>query len=162
MELIRTWILTVTVSALVIAGAEALMPQGSVKRVGKLTGGLILVLGILQPLVTMDYDQLYDLVNTLPAGSIRQETLDQAAQEPMKGIIEEELSAYIVDKGAQLGLTCTARVTCEAGEDGVPLPKSVTITGAMTPDQREQLCQVITQDLGLAREDQIYISEETP
>lgn len=162
MELIRTWILTVTVSALVIAGAEALMPQGSVKRVGKLTGGLILVLGILQPLVTMDYDQLYDLVNTLPAGSIRQETLDQAAQEPMKGIIEEELSAYIVDKGAQLGLTCTARVTCEAGEDGVPLPKSVTITGAMTPDQREELCQVITQDLGLAREDQIYISEETP
>lgn len=162
MELIRTWILTVTVSALVIAGAEALMPQGSVKRVGKLTGGLILVLGILQPLVTMDYDQLYDLVNTLPAGSIRQETLDQAAQEPMKGIIEEELAAYIVDKGAQLGLTCTARVTCEAGEDGVPLPKSVAVTGAMTPDQREQLCQVIAQDLGLAREDQIYISEETP
>ena len=77
MELIRTWILTVTVSALVIAGAEALMPQGSVKRVGKLTGGLILVLGILQPLVTLDYDQLYDLVNTLPAGSIRQETLDR-------------------------------------------------------------------------------------
>lgn len=162
MELIRTWILTVTVSALVIAGAEALMPQGSVKRVGKLTGGLILVLGILQPLVTMDYDQLYDLVNTLPAGSIRQETLDQAAQEPMKGIIEEELAAYIVDKGAQLGLTCTAQVTCEAGEDGVPLPKSVTVTGAMTPDQREQLGQTITQDLGLAREDQIYISEETP
>ena len=58
MELIRTWILTVTVSALVIAGAEALMPQGSVKRVGKLTGGLILVLGILQPLVTMDYNPL--------------------------------------------------------------------------------------------------------
>ncbi|MDD7288439.1 MAG: stage III sporulation protein AF [Clostridiales bacterium] len=162
MELIRTWILTVTVSALVIAGAEALMPQGSVKRVGKLTGGLILVLGILQPLVTMDYDQLYDLVNTLPAGSIRQETLDQAAREPMKGIIEEELAAYIVDKGAQLGLTCTARVTCETGEDGVPLPKSVTVTGTMSPDQQEQLCQAITQDLGLAREDQIYISEETP
>ncbi|MGM9578797.1 MAG: stage III sporulation protein AF [Evtepia sp.] len=162
MELIRTWILTVTVSALVIAGAEALMPQGSVKRVGKLTGGLILVLGILQPLVTLDYDQLYDLVNTLPAGSIRQETLDQAAQEPMKGIIEEELAAYIVDKGARLGLTCTARVTCETGEDGVPLPKSVTVAGAMTPDQREQLSQIITQDLGLAREDQIYISEETP
>lgn len=162
MELIRTWILTVTVSALVIAGAEALMPQGGVKRVGRLTGGLILVLGILQPLVTMDYDQLYDMVNTLPAGAIRQETLDQAAQEPMKEIIEEELAAYIVDKGAQLGLTCAAQVTCEIGADGVPLPKSVSVTGVMTPAQREQLCQAITQDLGLAREDQIYISEETP
>ena len=46
MELIRTWILSVTVSAIVIAVAEALMPPGAVKKVGKLTGGLILVLGI--------------------------------------------------------------------------------------------------------------------
>ena len=44
MELIRTWILSVTVSAIVIAVAEALMPPGAVKKVGKLTGGLILVL----------------------------------------------------------------------------------------------------------------------
>ena len=62
MELIRTWILSVTVSAIVIAVAEALMPPGAVKKVGKLTGGLILVLGILQPLVTMDYEDLYDMV----------------------------------------------------------------------------------------------------
>ena len=40
MELIRTWILSVTVSAIVIAVAEALMPPGAVKKVGKLTGGL--------------------------------------------------------------------------------------------------------------------------
>ena len=44
MEIIRTWLLSVTVSAMVIAAAEALMPAGAVKRVGKLTGGLILVL----------------------------------------------------------------------------------------------------------------------
>ena len=73
MELIRTWILSVTVSAIVIAVAEALMPPGAVKKVGKLTGGLILVLGILQPLVTMDYEDLYDMVTALPAGAIAQE-----------------------------------------------------------------------------------------
>lgn len=50
MEIIRTWLLSVTVSAMVIAAAEALMPAGAVKRVGKLTGGLILCWGILQPL----------------------------------------------------------------------------------------------------------------
>ena len=46
MELIRTWILSVTVSAMVIAVAQALMPAGAVKKVGQLTGGLILVLGM--------------------------------------------------------------------------------------------------------------------
>lgn len=45
------------------------------KRVGKLTGGLILVLGILQPLVTMDYEDLYDMVSSLPAGAISQESI---------------------------------------------------------------------------------------
>ena len=67
MTLIRTWLLSVTVSAMVIAVAEALMPEGSVKRVGKLTGGLILILGLLQPLTHLSYDDLYDLVEGLPA-----------------------------------------------------------------------------------------------
>ena len=69
MTIIRTWLLSVTVSAMVIAVAEALMPEGSVKKVGRLTGGLILILGLVQPLVRLDYDDLYDLVNSLPAGS---------------------------------------------------------------------------------------------
>ncbi len=162
MELIRTWILTVTVSALIIAAAEALMPEGAVKKVGKLTGGLILVLGILQPLVSMDYQDLYDMVNTLPAGSIRQESLAEAAADPMKGIIEEELGAYIVDKGAELGLECTAQVECAAGEEGVPTPQRVTVSGPFTQSQKERLIQWITEDLGIPREYQIYISEETP
>ena len=109
MEIIRTWLLSVTVSAMVIAAA--LMPAGAVKRVGKLTGGLILVLGILQPLVTMDYEDLYDMVSSLPAGAISQETLEEKTYEPMKGIIEEELSAYIVDKGEQLGASGGGRAS---------------------------------------------------
>lgn len=38
MTLLRTWIVSVTACAMVIAAAEALMPDGAVKRVGKLTG----------------------------------------------------------------------------------------------------------------------------
>ncbi len=122
MELIRTWILSVTVSAIVIAVAEALMPPGAVKKVGKLTGGLILVLGILQPLVTMDYEDLYDMVTALPAGAIAQEEAQTHQYEAMKGIIEEELEAYIVDKGEALGADWTAQVTCTPGEGEVPVP----------------------------------------
>ncbi len=122
MEIIRTWLLSVTVSAMVIAAAEALMPAGAVKRVGKLTGGLILVLGILQPLVTMDYEDLYDMVSSLPAGAISQETLEEKTYEPMKGIIEEELSAYIVDKGEQLGRPARPRWSVPRGRESFPFP----------------------------------------
>ncbi len=84
MTIIRTWLLSVTVSAMVIAVAEALMPEGSVKKVGRLTGGLILILGLVQPLVRLDYDDLYDLVNSLPAGSIRQEALVEESSQALK------------------------------------------------------------------------------
>ena len=142
MELIRTWILSVTVSAIVIAVAEALMPPGAVKKVGKLTGGLILVLGILQPLVTMDYEDLYDMVTALPAGAIAQ-------YEAMKGIIEEELEAYIVDKGEALGADCTAQVTCTPGEGEVPVPTQATVTGDLTPAQQEAMSRYLEQELGI-------------
>ena len=154
MELIRTWILSVTVSAIVIAVAEALMPPGAVKKVGKLTGGLILVLGILQPLVTMDYEDLYDMVTALPAGAIAQEEAQTHQYEAMKGIIEEELEAYIVDKGEALGADCTAQVTCTPGEGDV--------TGDLTPAQQEAMSRYLEQELGIPSQGQIFDSEEVP
>ena len=76
MELLRTWVLGVTAASLVIAVAEAIMPRGTVKKVGKLTGGLILVLVRLQPLAKLDYRDLYDRVMSLPAGSLTRQTLE--------------------------------------------------------------------------------------
>lgn len=162
MTLLRTWILSVTACAMVIAAAEALMPDGAVKRVGKLTGGLILVLGLLQPLVKLDYDDWLDDLPAQIAGAVTQEDLEGAAYAPMKSIIERELSAYIVDKGAQLGVTCTAQVVCETGEDGVPIPTRTTITGAMTPAQKEAMIRCVTQELAIPRSGQIYRNEEVP
>lgn len=162
MEVIRAWIVSVTVSAMVIAAAEALMPDGAVKKVGKLTGGLILILGILQPLVTMDYEDLYDLVNTLPAGAISQQRLEETSLEPMKTIIEEELAAYIVDKGARLGAACTAQVVCAPGEGGLLVPLRATVTGKLSDWQKGEMIRCLEEDLDLPREAQIYRNEETP
>ena len=64
---------------------------------------------------------LYDMVTALPAGAIAQEEAQTHQYEAMKGIIEEELEAYIVDKGEALGADCTAQVTCTPGEGEVPL-----------------------------------------
>ena len=162
MELMRGWILSVTVSAIVIAAAEALMPAGTVKQVGRLTGGLILMLGVVQPLVQLDYDDLYALVMALPAGAIRQERLEESQYGPLKASIEEELGAYIEDKGKQLGAACTARVTCTQAEGGVPVPSQVTVVGPLTPGQQQALSQWLSQELGIPRQGQIYRREDVP
>ena len=161
MDLLRTWVLGVTAASLVIAVAEALMPDGTVKKVGKLTGGLILVLVLLQPLARLDYQDLYDRVGSLSVGALTQETLREQVSLPLEEGIEAELAAYIAEKGDALGCPCTARVDCTPDETGVPIPTRVTVTGTLTPDQKEALGAVITQDLGVGPEDQAYISEET-
>ena len=136
--------------------------ESSADEMSKLTGGLILVLGILQPLVTMDYEDLYDMVSSLPAGAISQETLEEKTYEPMKGIIEEELSAYIVDKGEQLGASCSAQVVCAPGEGELPVPIRATVTGQLTQGQKQDLSHYMEEELDIPREAQIYRNEELP
>ncbi|MBR5792565.1 MAG: hypothetical protein IKY34_05615 [Ruminiclostridium sp.] len=160
MELLRTWVLGVTAASLVFAVAEAIMPRGTVKKVGKLTGGLILVLVLLQPLSGLDYQDLYDQVMSLPAVSLTQQTLEEQTNRALETGIEEELAAYIAEKGAELGIPCTVWVNCVPDVEGVPIPMGVEVTGPVTQAQKEALQALIAQDLGVGPEGQQYISEE--
>jgi len=164
MELIRSWILTVTVSAMLIALAEGLMPQGTVKRVAKLTGGLVLMLGILQPLVQMDYDELFIVANGLGEIAVEsQEEQEMRNSEAMKTIIEKELSAYALDKAQTLGLGCTVSITCQLGENNVPYPDRAVIGGLSGEAQKQTMMRLLREELGIPDARQIYeSSEETP
>jgi len=157
MELIRTWILTVTVSAMIIALAEGLMPQGTVKRVGRLTGGLVLMLGILQPLVHMDYDELFLVANGLGEVVVEsREEQDMRNNEAMKSIIEKELSAYALDKAQTLGLGCTVSITCHLGENDVPYPDQAVVTGLSGEARKQTMMRLLREDLGIPDARQIY------
>ena len=52
MELLRQWLVGVTCAAMIIALADSLTPSGTVRKVGKLVGGLVLLLAVLQPVLT--------------------------------------------------------------------------------------------------------------
>ena len=41
MELLRQWLVGVTCAAMIIALADSLTPSGTVRKVGKLVGGLV-------------------------------------------------------------------------------------------------------------------------
>lgn len=54
LELIRQWLVGITCAAMVVALAEGLTPPGTIRKIGKLTGGLVLLVSILQPVVELD------------------------------------------------------------------------------------------------------------
>lgn len=161
MELIKTWLIGITCAAMVVALAESLAPQGTVRKIGKLTGGLILLLTILQPLAgweNIDLDGLMADYQAQVQGY--SDDLEQENQNLMKEIIAEEAGAYIVDKAAETGFACTARVETQPGEAGVPIPWSAAICGAYTGEQRAVLTQKIASELDIPAERQSYEWEE--
>ena len=146
--------------SLLCAVADALMPAGAVRRVGKLVCGLVLLGAVLSPVAGLDVESGRQwLDGYLTSVRNREAELTETVESQMKGIIEQEYAAYIVDKAAQLGLTCTVRVTCRTEEDGLCLPCRVEVSGLSGREEQEQLSQVIRQDLGVPLARQSYSSQ---
>lgn len=161
MEWIRTWILSVTVSAMLIAVAEGLMPSGPVKKVARLLGGLVLMLGMLQPIMRLDVDTLFEQANALSEITVEnRQSLEEGSDEMMKSIIEAELCAYVLDKAQDLGIHCTVSISCRAAENRAFLPHSAEIRGQLTAAQQAKLARLLQEDLEIPREQQTYVNEE--
>lgn len=166
MTLFRDWLLAVTAAAMLVALAAAMMPEGAGRKIGRFTGGLVLLLVILHPLKDLDYGVLSESLSQLRGDLEGYEALPGTGNGAlMKSIIEERSAAYIIDKAAQMDIVCQAEVLCRAeGDAGYPCPVAVTVTGALTDVQRERLSRMIEADLAIPAQAQSYRGEggETP
>jgi len=151
MTFFKTWLLGVVAAALAVALAQALTPEGAVKRVLRLMGGMVLLLAVARPLLRLAPSELAMAVD-LPAA----QTAAEAGGEVIKELIAERTGAYIVDKGSALGVVCAARVETAPDESGWPVPWSVTVSGTWTGEQRKRLSQAIAQELDIPEERQSF------
>lgn len=161
MAAVREWLLSLVAAALLCALADALMPKGAVRRVGRLVCGLVLLAAILSPAVRLDVagGQRW-LEDYLASVDRRTAELRETVDSQRKVIIEQEYAAYIVDKAAELGLSCSVRVTCRDGEEGLYLPERVEITGTFSDSARAGLARCIAEELGVPETEQRYIDKE--
>ena len=161
MDGVRNWLLSVIAACLLCALAEALMPQGPVKKAGRLVCGLVLLCVMLSPLPGLRLETGQAWLEEYFAGLEQQkQEWKEAADVGTKGIIEEQYGAYIVDKAKGLGIVCRARVTCRTGEDGLPVPDGVEVTGQFSDEEQSRLTQIIEEELLVPPERQVYYSEE--
>ena len=154
---VQLWLRSVLAVSLLCALADALTPQGGVKRVQRLVCGLVLAAAALGPAVRLDVEGGRRCLEDL---ELRRDQLEE--ETGMKSIIERSFAAYIVDKAAQLGLSpVQARVECRE-EDGVYLPQRLWVSGPLAQEEREELSRALEEELGVAREAQTYDEEEKP
>ena len=162
-EVIRDWLVGITCAAMVVALAESLTPQGTIRKIGRFTGGLVLLLAVVQPVMKLDEGSLRQSMAEYKAAlSIYDGTLEEENQTLMKGIIAEQSGAYILDKAASLGIVCTVEVETAPGEEGdYPVPYCVTIRGDLTGEQQKTLTEQIAADFAIPEERQYYESGES-
>ena len=159
---LRGWLLALVAASLICALADALMPKGAVKRVGRLVCGLVLASASLSPLAGLDVESGQSwLERHLASVEFQRAELEEEVNSQMKVIIEQEYAAYIVDKAAQLGAACSARTECRR-DGGLYLPQRVEVTGAVPPPLQSELVQIIVRDLGVPEEQIDFSEEEAP
>lgn len=162
---LKDWLMGLIAASVLCAAAESLMPQGSVRRVGQLVCGLVLLLLLLKPLSALTG---VDAAGYLAgyAEKLRQEEslLQEQVEQGQKAVIEEHCAAYISDKAADLGVTCRAEVVCAYDADGLCLPVEVSLWGAFSDVQQSRLTELLEQELGIAPDRQHYYlaKEEGP
>ena len=159
-ELIRQWIVAVTCAAMAAAVLQALLPRGGSGAAARLAGGLLVLIATVQPLLELDYDSLAQSLAQLRLGQdVSAQARGQVNSDVLEELIEEQTRSYILDKAEQLGMSCQVSVTCRRGEEGIPFPSAVSVSGAFTQEQADRLAQIIEGDLAVPVEDQTYQRE---
>lgn len=157
MGLLREWLLGVACTAMVLAIAQSLAPEGGVKRVCRLAGGLALLLAVVGPVLRLDGGLLSQVLEEHSSEARSYENdLKEKNNLLYQTIIEEAAAAYIVDKAEEMGILCQAEVTFSYDEDGVPCPWEVTAWGVWTQEGREAVGRLLKDELGVPPQRQHY------
>ena len=156
MTFLRSWLLSVTACAVLVSIAQQLTDGGTMKKIVRFVGGMVLILAMLRPLLSLTFDlPEFNGANYREAVEALKETLSAEQDSALGDSIAAQTQAYIEDKADSLGLSVRAEVRTVL-RDGAPLPDSVTLYGTKSAS----LGAYIAQELGIAEEKQLWIEPE--
>ena len=156
MESIRQYILSIIAAAIICGIINAWFgSKGAAGTVIKLVAGLFMTVTLLS---SATHIQLTDFALGLSDISATGQNYAQAGQinasEAISDIIKQQTQAYILDKAASMELNLEVEVTLS--ETDPPAPDSVVLKGQVSPYAKIQLTEFIFNQLGIAKENQIW------
>lgn len=159
MDGIRQYFLSLTAASVICAVITALFPgKGTSEKLIKLVSGVMLCMIALQPVSRLDIGNFLDEWKfDLSAGADASGEGEILAREARYKLIKGSCEAYILDKATELGLDITVDITLS--KDSIPKPQSVSIRGSISPYGKVQLQHILTNDLGIAKENQTWIGQ---
>ena len=99
-----------------------------------------------------DYIGFYDsfLYDAQAASAIG----EQQTEDALADIIKQRSEAYILDKAQAMGVNLDVEITLS--RDDLPVPVSARIGGTVSPFIKLRLQRLLTEELGIAKENQLW------
>lgn len=156
MDGIREYLIGVVAAALLCGIITTLTgTKGMVGVAVKLVSGLLMLLAVIRPWVSISFDDLFGWAEDINAdGTSFTVSGERMAGEAYRASIKQQTEAYIVDEAKALDCDLTVEVILST--DDVPVPAQVRLTGDVSPYARQTLTNLMTERLGIEREDLIW------
>lgn len=153
MDGLRQYVISVVSAALLCGIGVALTPKSAAGELLRLLCGVFLATTILGPIAGFDLDILAQLPQNgySEAESVSGIGIKMAA-DARNEIIIAQTEAYILDKASLWNAQLQAKVNVD--EEG--LPAEVYLKGDASPYARQQLERILTSELGIAKENQVW------
>ena len=122
----------------------------------KLIVGLMVTIVAIGPLLKGEFNLRLDMEKFSDNRQWLIRDGEAAAQETLSTYIKKRTETYILERTVILGADVSVDV--QLSSDAVPTPFAVTVTGGISPYEKQQLSGCIEDELGIDREQQRWIS----
>lgn len=151
------YILSVGIAALIVGIlTDFTDSKSSLGVLSRMVCSLFLVIVAIQPLSNLNDSYLSafaDTYDTAARAAVNAGT--KLADDARRQIIKAEAEAYILDKASLYDLQLEVQVTLAQGD--AAMPEKVYLTGKASPYARNRLQMLIADELGVPKEQQIWI-----
>ena len=158
MDAFRVWLIGLMAVAVILTVLSTLLPEGSVKKIAGVTGGVVLLLlTLLRGLRSLDVADLRLSYDDCAAQISRQtEAYREQSLRNMESLIAERCGAYISEQAQTFGISCSPQVEVTQTGEGIAVPTAVT----MDVSYHAGLAQIIAENLGIDEQNQKWLTSE--
>lgn len=150
----KSYLYSIIVCVFVCGILSRVISDGRRNALLRLISGTVLAVVLLQPLSGIRLEELLHVpVQNRQAADGYIAEGQQIASQAQERIIEELCEAYILEKAKALGMNITVEISLD--QDGCPV--FAEMYGEAHPDAQLQLREILTEDLGIPKENQQWI-----
>lgn len=153
MRALGEYLIGVAAAAILCGVVNSIAPrQGMMAQTMKLLLGLLMVLSVLRPWVDISMEDLFGWMDQITIEGEQVVTDGAAAgDQAYREVIIQRVEAYILEEAKGLGADIQVQV--ELSGEQLPTPIRARVSGALSPYAKEKLTQLLTDELGISREE---------